>query len=339
MRIALVGLRFVGLFFIFCAFSARAGNSNSPENFQEQAMFKKMQAAAQKYNYSGTFVYQQANQMRTSRITHLLEGKNELEKLEILDGNLREYIRRNEEVTGYMPEEKTLLIEKRVTQDVFPAIFSAHPDDVAIYYNFRKSGDGRIAGFSCRSILLEPKDDLRYGYRLCVEKSTGLLLRAQTLDQQNEVIEQIFFTQIEIGKIDRNRVKSSFGNVSDWRLENTAMKLISITDWEVKWVPPGFKKIREMKRLVADNPASAGEHANKLAVAQREITQIVFSDGLAAISVFIEPSTQSRTEGARQQGAMSILGKRQGNFWLTIVGEVPAKSVMQLANSIEYKPK
>lgn len=302
-------------------------------------MFKKMQVAAQKYNYSGIFVYQQASQMRTSRITHLLEGKNELEKLEILDGKLREYIRRNEEVTGYMPEEKTLLIEKRVTQDVFPAIFSAHPDDVALYYNFRKNGEGRVAGFSCRSILLEPKDDLRYGYRLCAEKSTGLLLRAQTLNQKNEVIEQIFFTQIEIGKIDRNRVKSSFGDVSDWRLENAAMKLVSIADWEVRWIPPGFKKIREMKRLVSGNPGAAGEHGNKLVVAQREIAQIVFSDGLAAISVFIEPSTQSRTEGVRQQGAMSILGKRQGDFWLTIVGEVPAKSVMQLANSIEYNPK
>ncbi|WP_081801534.1 MucB/RseB C-terminal domain-containing protein [Herminiimonas sp. CN] len=41
----------------------------------------------------------------------------------------------------------------------------------------------------------------------------------------------------------------------------------------------------------------------------------------------------------RQQGAMTILGKRYGDFWLTIVGEVPVKSVMQLANSIEYKPK
>lgn len=339
MRIALVGLRFVGLIFIFCSFSAGASNSGSSENLQEQAMFKKMQVAAQKYNYSGTFVYQQASQMRTSRITHLLEGKNELEKLEILDGNLREYIRRNEEVTGYMPEEKTLLIEKRVTQDVFPAIFSAHPEDVAVYYHFRTGGDGRVAGLPCRTILLEPKDDLRYGYRLCVEKSIGLLLRAQTLDQKHEVIEQIFFTQIEIGKIDRNRVKSSFRNVSEWRLEKAAMKLVSFSDWDVKWAPPGFTKIREMKRLVSDNPVSKGEHANKLAVAQREIAQIVFSDGLAAISVFIEPSTQSRTEGVLQQGAMSIMGKRQGDFWLTIVGEVPAKSVMQLANSIEYNPK
>lgn len=339
MRIALFGLRFVGIFFIFCAFSARAGNSDSPEGLHEQATFKKMQLAAQKYSYSGTFVYQQANQTRTSRITHLQDGKNELEKLEILDGNLREYIRRNEEVTCYIPEEKTLLIEKRVTQDVFPAIFSAPPDDVARHYHFKKSGEGRVAGFSCQSILLEPKDDLRYGYKLCVEKSTGLLLRAQTLDKKNDVIEQIFFTQLEIGKIDRSRVKSSFGNVSGWRLEHAAMKLASIPDWSVKWAPPGFKKIREMKRLVTDNSLVAGENQGKAAVTQREIAQIVFSDGLAAISVFIEPSTQSRTEGVRQQGAMSILGKRQGDFWLTIVGEVPAKSVTQLANSIEYKPK
>lgn len=302
-------------------------------------MFKKMRVAAQKYNYSGTFVYQQARQMRTSRITHLVEGENEFEKLEILDGNLREYIRRNEVVTSYLPEEKTLLVEKRVTQDVFPAIFSASLDDVVIYYHFKKGGSGRVAGFYCQSILLEPKDDLRYGYRLCVEKSTGLLLRAQTLDNENEIIEQIFFTQIEIGKIDRNRVKPGFENVSGWRLENAAMKLVSIQDWEIKWVPPGFRKIREMKRLVSDNSAPVAEHSKKPTVAQREIEQIVFSDGLAAISVFIEPSTQSRTEGVRQQGAMSILGKRQGDFWLTIVGEVPAKSIMRLANSIEYNPK
>lgn len=340
MRTVLVGVRFVVLFFIFLgAFSARAGNSDSSENLHEQAMFKQIRSAAQKYNYSGTFVYQQANQMRTSRITHLVEGGNEFEKLEILDGNLREYIRHNEVVTSYIPEEKILLVEKRVTQDVFPAIFSASLEDVVLYYHFRKSADGRVAGFYCKSILLEPKDDLRYGYRLCVEKSTGLLLRAQTLDKEKAVIEQIFFTQIEIGKIDRNRVKSGFANVSDWRLESAAMKLVNIPEWEVKWVPPGFKKIREMKRLVSDNSASAVAHDKKTTAAQREIKQIVFSDGLAAISVFIEPSTQSRTEGVYQQGAMSILGKRQGDFWLTIVGEVPVNSIMQLANSIEYNRK
>jgi sigma-E factor negative regulatory protein RseB len=66
---------------------------------------------------------------------------------------------------------------------------------------------------------------------------------------------------------------------------------------------------------------------------------MVFSDGLAAISVFIEPGLQSRTEGYMQQGAMNIAGKRQGDFWLTIVGEVPVAAIRQVANSIEFKPK
>jgi sigma-E factor negative regulatory protein RseB len=65
----------------------------------------------------------------------------------------------------------------------------------------------------------------------------------------------------------------------------------------------------------------------------------VFSDGLAAISVFIEPGSQSRTEGSMQQGAMNIIGRRYGDFWLTIVGEVPAGALRQVANSIEFKSK
>src|SRR5580704_338257 len=88
-----------------------------------QAWLKKIQSAGQTLNYSGTFVYQQANQVRTSRITHVVDGKNELEKLEILDGKPREYLRNNEEITCYMPESRTVLIEKQFTPtpDFFPA--------------------------------------------------------------------------------------------------------------------------------------------------------------------------------------------------------------------------
>jgi sigma-E factor negative regulatory protein RseB len=101
----------------------------------------------------------------------------------------------------------------------------------------------------------------------------------------------------------------------------------------VKRLPPGFLRTRELKRMVSDLPVQPG-----MPPSQREVSQIVFSDGLAAISVFIEPGTQSRTEGSLQQGAMNILGKRQGEFWLTIVGEVPSNAIRQVANSIEYKP-
>jgi len=332
MRQTLVLFRFVVSLSLLVALSAQADNADADKR-EAQIWLKKIQSAAQKLNYSGTFVYQQGNQMRTSRITHLLDGRNEIEKLEILDGKPREYIRNNEEVICYVPEAKTLLVEKRVTHDVFPAILAANPVDLAEFYDVKKADTGRVAGHDCQTIVLEPKDNLRYGYKLWAEKSTGLLLRAQTLNEKSEVVEQIAFTQVVIGNIDKNRVKPSFSNTSGWHVENAVMSQVSLSGWAVKSVPPGFTKIREVKRLVSDIAPIGG------GMAPREVSQIVFSDGLAAISVFIEPGTQSRTEGSMQQGAMNIMGKRQGDFWLTIVGEVPSAAIRQVANSIEFKPK
>ena len=336
MRQTPVLFKFVVVLFGFVTFSACAENIDLPAEKREvYAWLKKIQLAAQKLNYSGTFVYQQGNQIRTSRITHVQEGKNEVEKLEILDGRPREYIRNNEEITCYVPETKTLLVEKRVVQDVFPAILGANTSGLEDHYNLKRGEIGRVAGFDCQVVVLEPNDKLRYGYKLWSEKSTGLLLRAQTLNEKNEVVEQIAFTQIVIGNIDRIRVKSSFASTNDWRVENAVLSQVNLSGWTVKAIPPGFKKIREMKRLVSDTPAP-GAPGNPQ-TSQREVSQIVFSDGLAAISVFIEPGSQSRTEGSIQQGAMNIIGKRYGDFWLTIVGEVPYAAIKQVANSIEFK--
>jgi sigma-E factor negative regulatory protein RseB len=328
--------KFIFILFGLNAFSACAENVDAHSEKREvQAWLKRIQTAAQRQNYSGTFVYQQGNQIRTSRITHLLDGRNEVEKLEIMDGRPREYVRHNEEITCYIPETKTLLVEKRVVQDVFPAILGTNTNDLEDYYDLKRGETGRVAGFDCQIIVLEPKDKLRYGYRFWSEKSTGLLLRAQTLNERNEVVEQITFAEIFIGNIDRMRAKPSFVNTNDWRVENAVMSQVNLSGWSVRAIPPGFKKIREFKRMVSD-PALPGVQGNSQTT-QREVFQIVFSDGLAAISVFIEPGTQSRTEGSMQQGAMNIIGKRQGDSWLTIVGEVPYAAIKQVANSVEFK--
>lgn len=340
MRQTLAFFKFVVALSILFAFSAKAENADPLTDQREaQTWLKKIQSAAQKLNYSGTFVYQQANQMRTSRITHLLDGRNEIEKLEILDGKPREYIRKNDEVICYVPEAKTLLVEKRVTHDVFPAILAANAADLTEFYNVKMDVAGRVAGYDCQAIVLEPKDSLRYGYKLWAEKTTGLLLRAQTLNQKNEVVEQIAFTHVRIGNIDRGDAKPSFTNTSGWRVENAVTSQTNLSGWSVKSLPPGFQKIREIKRMVSDTPAMNSAASARERQNEREVSQIVFSDGLAAISVFIEPGSQSRTEGWVQQGAMNIVGKRQGDYWLTIVGEVPAAAIRQVANSIEFKSK
>ncbi|SDY15137.1 sigma E regulatory protein, MucB/RseB [Collimonas sp. OK242] len=311
--------------------------ANAADKQEAQTLLKKIQSAAQRLNYSGTFIYQQANQIRTSRITHVLDGRNEIEKLEILDGQPREYIRRNEDVTCYMPEIKTKIVERRVTQDGFPAILAGLPADLTDYYNVKMGETGRVAGFDCQAVLLEPRDNMRYGYKLWAEKKSGLLLRAQTLNGKNEIIEQISFTQIAIGNIDHNQLKPSFGNTSSWHAESSVINPSNLNEWTVTGMPPGFKKVRELKRMVADAPAA--KSAPGAPAARREVSQLIFSDGLVAISIFIEPGSQSRTEGSLQQGALNIVGKRQGEYWLTIVGDVPPAAMRQVANSIELKNK
>jgi len=331
------------VFFLSCliTFSAKAENvlPVKVNNDQDaQGLLKKMQSAAQRLSYSGTFVYQQSSQIRTSRITHILSGKNEAEKLEVLDGKPREYIRDNDDVACYVPEAKTVLMEKRLTHDVFPAILGANPTDLSDYYTFRMGETGRVAGRDCQAVVLEPKDKLRYGYKFWADDATGLLLKAQTFDVKNELLEQISFTQIEIGSIDHHRVKPSFSNTSGWHIENSVMSQINLSNWSVT-PPPGFKKIHEVRRLISDAPNSGNSAAVHGVATQRDVSQIVFSDGLAAISVFIEPVGQNRTEGAVQQGALNIMGRRQGDYWLTVVGEVPGVAIRQVSNSIEFKSK
>lgn len=313
---------------------------STPADKDAQALLRKIQSAAQHLSYTGTFIYQQGSVVRTSRITHMLAGRNEYEKLEVLDGKPREYVRTNEEVVFYVPETRSMLVEKRVTKDVFPAIIAADPVELARNYDIKKIADERIAGYDCESIVLHPKDDSRYGYKLWADKASGLLLRVQTLDA-GKAVEQIAFTQLSIGKIDRRQLQPSYTDTRHWRIENAIMKSVDLSAWSVKSLPPGFTRIQELQRMISDIPAHGIDGSTRISAepTQREVLQIVFSDGLSAVSIFIEPGTKSRTEGSLQQGATNVIGKRWGKYWLTIVGEVPSDTLSKIANSIEFKQK
>ena len=191
--------------------------------------------------------------------------------------------------------------------------------------NVKMGETGRVAGFDCQAVLLEPKDNMRYGYKLWAEKNTGLPLRAQTLNGKNEIVEQISFTQIDIGNVDHNHLKSSFGNTNGLHVEKHCnVNPANLNERTITGMPVGFKKVRELEHLVTNAPASNNAVTQ---VTRREVSQLVFLDGLAAISIFIEPGSQSHTGGSLQQGALNIVGKRQGDYWLMIVGEVPSAAI------------
>ena len=309
---------------VFWGFGATAAESPTSDPL---GWLNRAQLAVQKLEYSGTFVYQQGSEVRTSRITSMRTKKTVVEKLEVLDGQSQEYVRNGEETIHYLPEERRIVVEHRGSERSFPDISFANPREILRYYTVRQLGTDRVAGREVLGFALDPRDGLRYGYRFWSDRASGLLLRAQTLSEKAEVIEQIAFTQLSIGKVRPSQVKTSYANTRGWRIENSSATAHEPSGWKAGWLPGGFKSVRTLRRVLG-RPENPGE--------PREVVQLVFSDGLAGISVFIEAWSPRHESLPVQQGSLNMLGKRHGKFWLTIVGEVPLATIRQVAESLEF---
>lgn len=286
---------------------------------------KRIASAARELDYAGTFVYQHDSQVETSRIVHSSDSSGDYTKLEALDGPPREIIRSNEEIRCYLPETKTVKIETRKFDKSFPALLPEGFLRVTEHYNVKLGPVSRVAGHNCQVLILEPKDNLRYGRKFCAETQTGLLLKARTLNEKNELVEQIAFTHLNIGEIDREMLKSKYADEkSEWKVDHTAVPASASkeTGWTVKSQPAGFKKIMEMKRSMAGK--------------REPVSHLVFSDGLAAVSVFIEAATRggAPNQGAFQQGAINVYTRQTGEQMITVLGEAPAATVAQIGNSV-----
>ena len=293
------------------------------------ALLKKMASASRRLNYSGTFVYQHAGQNETSRIVHFVNpAGGEFEKLETLDGPAREVIRTNDHVTCYLPDSKTVLIEKRSSRR-FPALLPEQLSGVADNYVVSVTGMDRVAGYDCRVVLLEPKDKLRYGHQFCAEAGSGLPLRSRTLSEKNQLLEAFAFTELRIGgSFSRDQVRSRYAARSkEWKVDHSALAITDVpadTGWSLTRQPTGFKKLTELKRSIAGRAGM--------------VSHIVYSDGLAAVSVFIEPLPKARpARSLSHQGAVNIYIRPIADHMVTVLGEAPAATVMQIANSLEFR--
>jgi sigma-E factor negative regulatory protein RseB len=292
--------------------------------------------AAQRVNYQGTVVYQSSGEMRSSRITHLFDGTYSHERIQTLDGKPREYIRRrsdaSDQVQCFIPETRRIVVEHRNVDQSFPGLANASPEEILERYTLKLGDRERVAGIECQMLTLEPKDSARYGYRLWVDRASGLLLRAQTLNERHEVIEQIAFTDVRIGeKIDRAKLRPSW-STEGWSIERSDYRKADLSQhgWLVP-APAGFRKTREVARRIGGS----------------EAMQAVFSDGLATVSVFIEPHSLLSASGASSQlpsgealqihGPTSAFSRRVGDSLVTVVGEVPPSTVRSVAGSVEFR--
>ncbi|NGM87416.1 siderophore-interacting protein [Parapusillimonas sp. SGNA-6] len=295
---------------------------------QQLALLRKAHDAARQLDYSGVYTYQQGSVMVSSRIIHLMDGTGERERIEILDGAPREYLRHNES-TRYLVPEKKLVITERRRADRFPALLLGDGSGIPVHYDIRVGPSrDRVAGRECALIELVPRDSHRYGYSFCTDIKTHLLLKAQTIAPPHGVIDQIVFTSLTIGDQVNPKDLESRWNIRDWKVLQSAMAPVDLAagGWRIP-APPGYQPLTQVTR-----PMKGG----------KPVSQLVMSDGLAAISVFIEPFSPDRDDAvgdaAIHAGAMNIFRTRIGDFWLTTLGEVPAETLRDIAQRTEYVP-
>lgn len=282
-------------------------------------------------NYSGTFVYQHDGHMETARITHISDQRGEHEKLESLDGPRREFIRNNNEIWWYLGDHKAVQVERQYSGKSFPALLPEQLSALNENYLINTAEQARIAGFDTQAIVFQPKDILRYTHKMWAHRDSGLLLKAVVLDERKQIVEQYTFIQLKIGgDIERTQVMpgqsaASLEQQSHFVTPSETSAQAATSDWKIVALPTGFKKIMEMRRLL---------HGKKT-----DVIHFVFSDGLAGISVFIETlgNNFDKKLGLSSRGAIHVYSKVKGDYLITVVGEVPPRTVMQVADSVRYR--
>ncbi len=310
-------------------FGAALALAAAPALAQDAAQWLTRAAqAARSLNYTGTVVLQHGAQIDTFRLAHLTDGGQEWEKLVSLDGPAREIVRASNQVRYYFPDAKVVRVEPRTFRNVFPSLSPEQIRSLTQYYDFRVAGTERIAGQTADVVVFEPRDGQRYGHRFWSDAATGLLLKARLVNERGQMVEQFTFTDLTVNaKIDKDAVQPSWSLVPpDWKVRHVGVgELVpNDTGWAVGRLPPGFAKVTEGFVTLRGRP--------------QPVAHLVFSDGLVAVSVFVEPMTVTQTQiGVTQAGGLNVYSLRNDAFLVTVLGEAPPATVRQIAQSVSRR--
>jgi sigma-E factor negative regulatory protein RseB len=300
---------------------------------------EKMNKALATRNYDGTFFHLSGGRLETMRIVHRVRAGRVTERLQSLDGSGREFVRANGELTCYLPDQHTVLVEERQDRGPFLGSLPQFDASVSDFYRIEALPAAHVLGRPVRVIAVNPKDQFRFGYRLWLDEKTAMPLKTQLCDSHGQVIEQIFFARLDMPE-----------NIPDGDLAPTVrtegMRWVrqgpspdnasaALTAYRASQLPPGF-------RLTVQG-------AQTLGGASAPASHLVYSDGVATVSVFVEEQTATAPgvaaapdapsepplQGLARVGSGYAFSTIVQGHQVTAVGEVPAQTVEFIAHSVK----
>ena len=306
---------------MLCGTQALAGSSNDP-----LSLLERMSTAMSQMSYQGTFVFIQGERMETLRITRVSDQDGVRERLVSLSGPHREVLRDGNGVRWALGDGASVLADNSFTRPFFPALPKDSESRAAESYAFKLGGDSIIAGHPSRNVRVLPRDHYRYGYSLWLERNTGLLLKWELVDTNRKSLARLMYTDFRMGaEVDRSELKPGRAMKKDRFVETTLPAgdagLSDAPRWMPSRLPPGFS--------LTTHRYHDGEEG--------EFEHLVFSDGLAAVSVYVESLEDGAVypEMAQRLGTTHAYSCESSGMRVTVVGNVPAVTVETIGRSVE----
>lgn len=323
----MIGWRLYGALLLLAVCANQLGQAQTAPGGMTGAdltWLKSVSDAAQHHNFLGTIIYQRGEDVRASRVVHAFDANVLHERVLSLDGQPQEYIRDGENVYRAYPAVRRVVFDSQHVRS-FPEFAEPISPDVFSHYQLIRQGIDRVAGIACQVIVLQSRDETRYGYRLCVEPRSSLMLKAQTFDEASRLVEQVAFAHIQIDiPFNPVQLKPSW-DTSGWVVEHHETQTMQLERKGWTLTPPeGFHRTMQMVRK--------GNHGS----VERNAFQAVYSDGLATVSVFIEPGVMGSLATAQtlRQGPMTAVSRQMDDTRITVIGEVPPVTAQRFASSV-----
>jgi sigma-E factor negative regulatory protein RseB len=245
-----------------------------------------------------------------------------------LNGAQREVMVENNQVICVLPQQRFAFSSNNSKRSSFPISLPDELDVLESQYQFDIVSSDRVAGRTTQVVAIKPRDKFRFGYQLWVDDKTHLVLRSALVGDDGGFLEQLIFTEIDV----RSDIEVIF-LVNDPPVVHTSLSPTAVkgevsvnvrnSQWKVINPPAGFKQILH----------------NRYPKGSRQTEHIIFSDGLANVSVFLESLDDSNTallEGPARMDATNAFGVVVNKHQAIVVGEVPLITVQQIAHSIKY---
>jgi sigma-E factor negative regulatory protein RseB len=314
--------------------SAAAAAADEPREW-----LARMNQALISRDYDGVFQHVQDGKVEMLRIIHRVKDGEVRERLVSLDGSGREFIRNGGELACYLPDKRMVLVEKRSDKNPLLGNFPTFDESSTAFYDVTEIRRTRLNRRDTRIISVTPKDEFRYGYRLWIDEGTAMPMRTQLCDARGRVIEQIAFYEVKINtRIPDSAFKPEVSTDGFQWLRNvqSASPVLAAGEpalWNALKLPPGFKMTVRAAQVM---PGSSDP-----------VAHLVFSDGLASVSVFVETQPQPPEgqaagppppAGIGRVGSASAFSTVIEGHKVTAVGEVPPETVKFIANSVKSAP-